>query len=161
MAGIYLVRHGRAGESELTNDGRREAESARDALRDKGLGRSALVLSSSALRAYKTAEVIAEGLGVDTVLSAPSLDRGGNKPEVIGSLDRVLEACLGGFGIEEVTDGLVVVTHMPLISLARFGDRYEVTKNGEVWEYSPGSWTNPEYKPDHPPTQAFERALGL
>jgi phosphohistidine phosphatase SixA len=161
MAGIYLVRHGMAEQGILTAEGRRQAESARDELLRKGLGASALILSSNAPKALRTAEVIAAGLGVAEVLPSPNIKTAGNDPEVVASLDWVLAADLALHGIEGNANDLVVVTHMPLISQARFGDIYKVTKNGEVWEYPTASWANPSYKRFSVETKQFEAALGI
>lgn len=161
MAGIYLVRHGTAEQGILTAEGRRQAESAMDDLLRKGLGATALILSSNAPKALRTAEVIAAGLGVAEVMPSPNIKKAGNDPEVVASLDWVLAAELALHGVEDTTSDLVVVTHMPLISQARFGDMYKTTKNGEVWEYPPASWSNPSYNRYLVETKEFEAALGI
>lgn len=142
---IFLVRHGRYNRDGLTPEGREDARHARDELLTKGLGGRAIVLSSSADRAMRTAEIIAEGLGALTAESF-RMDIGGNRPEAIQNLDdwisRALKEAEASVGDEQQ---LVVVTHAPLIDVAK-GLTIDGVGHGEVYEYLTGSWNNPGYQ---------------
>lgn len=146
---IYLVRHGRYGSSELSNEGRTiDAPHARDELIEKGLGNGALLLSSSRKRAVQTAEIIGEGLGVPPLVSE-CVAKGADFVRGIKSLDEFLaKSLIEVDATKEEGQSLVVVTHAPLLAVAK-GWFWRGAENdigyGEVVEYVPGSWHNRKF----------------
>lgn len=143
---IYLVRHGDYGfDYNLNEQGREhDAPAASDRLRLRGVGVRAVLLSSDAPRAAQTAEIIGRGLGIDPVYLSRIIRQRGNDAWGIENLDEVIEKALGEVGVEvdEAEDDLVVVTHAPMIAVARHVLPSEVDY-GEVYEYRRGSWDNP------------------
>ena len=147
-APIYLVRHGKDGyDGNLTPEGIEQSEYARDTLLEVGLGTKALLLSSNAPRALQTAGII--GLGLDTLVHpSQRINTAGSKARIVQNLDTYLEETLRRLGLT-MSDGqsLVVVTHAPLIAVAKGLDIFDSGQvmNGEVVEYEPGSWTDLYY----------------
>lgn len=144
---LYLVRHGEYGRDHNLNAMGREvhAPSARDNLVNlRGLGSNAVLLSSDAPRAAQTAEIIGEGLGVKPVMSA-LVNEAGNSAWLVSDLDAVIEEALDLAGVEinEESQDLVVVTHAPMLAVARGVDSRDI-RYGEVLAYARNSWNNPE-----------------
>lgn len=155
MAGeIYLVKHGAIDvyDPTLTIAGQEQAKTARDELVERGLGGRAILLSSTANRALQTAEIIAEGLGVE-VKQSPGLEKFGNNPIILDSLDELIEAELAKCGLEVDEQGVVAVTHAPLIAMAKKVKTSSI-EYGEVFQYPPGTWDQhfrpPGYSPPRP-----------
>lgn len=144
----YLVRHGKHNQGKLTSEGVREAEAARDELIRLGLGTSAILLSSNKTRALQTAEVI--GAGLDTpVHSSLRINVAGNTAEVVENLDDFLTETLRQLHITRANEQpLVVVTHAPLIAIAKglTLDDTDKISNGEVVGYTSGEWNNSFYR---------------
>lgn len=144
---IYLVRHGRYEKGNLTEAGRSEdAPKARDALVAKGIGGKALVLSSSESRAVQTAEIIAEGLGA-VVVPSKRIAEGGNHTHGVKDLDEFVAKALAEAGLHKNGESLVVVSHAPMLAVAKglSVDDYFQVDYGEIVEYAPGTWRNPDY----------------
>lgn len=158
---IQLVRHGGYNREGLTEAGKLQSVSARELLLAKGLGKNATILSSSALRAIQTAEIIAQVIGNGTVLPSDIIHEAGENPEIVRDLDTVIQASLSEHGIDSVDNNLVIVAHMPLLAMIEHGDRYEEVENGGVVDYIPGTWINPDYHPNYFLTQPFEEKFGL
>jgi len=139
-----MVRHGSyySGRAEaLTEDGERESVRARDELIQRGIGRGAVLLSSTAPRALQTAAIIGEGLSLQ-VKSSKRIEIIGNYPEGVSSLDEMLEAALSESETDTGGEALIVVTHQPLINIA--ANRHNVGY-GEIWLYEPTTWFNPQF----------------
>lgn len=148
MAKTFLVRHAECYGGALEPKGQEQANSARDELLRRGLGGGALILSSSAVRAMKTAEVIAIGLGVN-VYPSKRIEEGGNTPDGVRSLDEWIDRAMGEVGIPISDKKLIVVTHAPLIAVAKVGSRDNCSndvRKGEVFEYPPGTWNNSAFR---------------
>jgi len=143
---FYLVRHGKYGDDwNLDATGREiHAPSARDQLLARGLGSGAVLLSSDAPRAAQTAEIIGRGLGVQPVLSR-LINEAGNEAWGVQDLDEVVEGALRAADItlDESSQELVVVTHAPMVAIAKGVPMKEITF-GEVFAYQRHSWNNPE-----------------
>ena len=143
---FYLVRHGnydrRSGS--LNAEGRQiDAPSARDQLLLRGLGANTILLSSDAPRAVETAEIIGHGLGSEPVLSN-MINRAGNGAWSVRDLDALVDLALQEAGItDDVNRDLVVVTHAPMLAIAR-GVESDAIDFGEVLAYQRGSWNNPD-----------------
>jgi phosphohistidine phosphatase SixA len=141
---IYLVRHGAETYGGLNERGFWvDAPSARDELLAHGLGEAAVILSSSSPRAAQTAIIIAEGLRTGVVLS-DTMKEAGNSWGV-RDLDAVVEQALyeEGIEIDPSNQDLIVVTHAPMIAIARGLDSADGVEYGEVFPYLRGSWSNP------------------
>lgn len=147
----YLVRHGNyeISSHNLTAEGRTQSEKGRDDLLSRGIGGKALLLSSDAKRTIQTAEIIAEGLGVD-IHPSTRINRAGNSVGVVSDLDEFLATTLERMGLDLDEDRpLVVVTHAPMIAISEginVRDCNSLVSYGGVYEYAPGSWSNPEYR---------------
>ncbi|MDB5176327.1 MAG: hypothetical protein JWM81_1185 [Candidatus Saccharibacteria bacterium] len=154
MAGsFFLVRHGRYDRqtSGLTNEGREiDAPRALSTLLAKGLGQGAVVLSSSAPRALQTAEIIAAGLSSE-VISSRLIEDGGNDVGGVRDLDELVGRALSQAQAKPLDDnGLVVVTHAPMVAVAMGVHPFRDVDNmdfGKVAEYQVGTWTNPHFRP--------------
>ncbi len=134
----YFVRHGRynAFTKALTPDGIDDAKRASIDLANRGLGREALILSSSNQRAMESAQIIGREL-YSAPHSSELMAHGGECPDVIFDLDQYLIKALAETGQELATDQpLIVVTHAPLIAMISRG----MPGYGEVVEYVPGTW---------------------
>lgn len=148
----YLVRHGKynrqSSQRDLTPEGISESEGARDVLIGRGIGSSALLLCSNTKRTLQTAEIIADGLGVE-VHPSTRINCGGNNADAVKDLDEFLAITLDRNGLVlEDDQPLVVVTHAPLIAVAQFGSTFNSDKDimhGGVYEYTPGTWRNTDY----------------
>lgn len=143
---FYLVRHGNYGmEGGLNTMGREvHAPAAREELLARGLGANTVLLSSDARRAAETAEIISEGLGTEVVLSN-LINTAGNRAWNVRDLDAVVEQALheAGVSIDAATQDLVVVTHAPMLAVAR-GVESDQVRYGEVLTYHRGTWHNPD-----------------
>ncbi len=160
---IQLTRHGKYEDQPeaLTQEGRLQSMEAVTELSRRGLGASAIILTSNAPRAIETATIIANGLRASRLIESRLIRDAGETISMVRSFDGVLEAALGIHDLDPATIGdLVVVTHMPLISLVNHGDPHEITEHGEVVEYVPGTWSNPDFL-DNVLTQAFEQQWSL
>lgn len=127
-----MVRHGRyrSGRTEeLIEDGVGDSEHARDKLIQRGIGRGAVLLSSTAPRALQTAAIIGEGLSLQ-VKSSKRIEIIGNYPEGVSSLDEMLEAALSESEASTSGEALIVVTHQPLINIA--ANRHNVGYGGNL-----------------------------
>lgn len=136
----YFVRHGRYDPltKALTAEGEDDARRACTDLESRGLGREALILSSSNLRAIESAKIIGRVLYTPP-FSSTLLAEGGECPEIIVDLDLFLNEALAETGQElSPNQPLIVVTHAPLIEM--------ISRNmpgyGEVVEYISGTWKN-------------------
>lgn len=149
---VYLVRHGKqervGGEERLSDKGRHEdAPNARARLLSRGVGHDALLLSSDYPRAIQTAQIIGEGIGAQVVPSK-RIGESANRAKGIRSLDDFLSKALAEAGLEQRESGLVVVTHAPMLAIAlrRYEeDAVESIGYGQVVDYEPGSWQNPNF----------------
>ncbi len=149
---IFLVRHGEYSQTTrgLTGLGREvHAPQARQRLLARGIGEGALILSSAALRAMQTAEIIAEGLPHPNVVSSDLIEDGGNDARHVKDLDDLLARAVAEAQVAvPETGSLVVVTHAPMLAIASglhgFGDSRKISY-GQVMEYEPGSWQNPNF----------------
>lgn len=153
----YLVRHGRPDKvtGDLAAAGVSDAEHARDDLLSRGLGRTSVVLSSTAERARRTAEIIGQGLGA-IVLYSSRLESYGDNPHLLVryglSLEDFIAETLAVQGPpwrpDDIEGNLALVTHGPLIAAAQgewaFASRLDnIAPYGGVIEYQPGTWQNP------------------
>jgi phosphohistidine phosphatase SixA len=142
---FYLVRHGSYDRHtrRLDEAGRIfHAPSARDNLLARGLGASTILLSSDAPRAAETAEIIGEGIGIEPVL-CDIINEAGNNPWVIKDLDFLINNALDEMDVTyDGTQELVVVTHAPMLAIARGVESQDISF-GEVFAYQRGSWANP------------------
>jgi len=159
MAPIKLVRHGRYDrkkgsptEGKLVDAGREQAARARDALLEAGLGAGAIVLSSNAERARETADIIGQGLGARAVVYSRRIELGGEHTNGIRDLDAFLKRSLEESAVMpyDVTEGLVVVSHAPLLIAAKaLTEAPDLNVDyGEIVSYEPGTWTNPLFSPE-------------
>lgn len=146
---FYLVRHGDydldSRNGSLNSKGREiHAPAARDELIARGLGSSAILLSSDAQRAIETAHIIGEGLGIDPILSN-TINVAGNRAAGVRDLDKVVATALqeAGVEIDEALHDLIVVTHAPMLAIAKGIENSQV-KHGEVFTYIRNSWNNPD-----------------
>ncbi len=145
---FYLVRHGSYDRSTggLDPTGREvHAPSARDELIARGVGSNALLLSSDALRAAETAEIIGEGIGVNPILSEV-INQAGNRAWNVQDLDAVVDEALKNAGVAQDGRELVVVTHAPMLAIARRVEDVNDISFGEVFAYERGSWYNPDFR---------------
>jgi broad specificity phosphatase PhoE len=136
----FFVRHGRCDPFTkiLTYEGRADMVIASNHLASRGLGREALILSSSYPRAIESAEIIGREL-YSTPFSSSLIADGGEHPRSIKDLDIFLSEALGETGQELRPDQpLIVVTHAPLMAMISRG----MPGYGEVVEYIPGTWKN-------------------
>lgn len=158
---IQLIRHGKYSGESLTEAGRLQSLEARELLLAKGLGEKTTILTSSALRAVQTAEILTQDIGSGSILSSEIIKEAGNYPIHVNNLDRVIEKALEAYGFTELPDELVVVAHMPLLSMVKSGNQYTDIPHCAITEYKLGSWQNPEYNPDRPGTKIFEQTFNL
>jgi phosphohistidine phosphatase SixA len=149
---FFLVRHGRYDRETmgLTDEGRDiDAPRALSILLAKGLGQGAVVLSSSAPRALQTAEIIAAGLSSE-VISSRLIEYGGNDVWGVKDLDVLVSRALSEAEAKPLDDnGLVVVTHAPMVAAAMGRHHFRDVDNigyGKVVEYQVGTWTNPHFR---------------
>jgi broad specificity phosphatase PhoE len=145
---VFLVRHGRYNRTGLSPEGHVDARQARDELIAKNLGGKALVLTSSAQRAWETATIIAKGLKAGLVLS-DRIYEGGNDVEAVEDLDIWLQRALEEAKVSvPAGKSLVVVTHAPMVAVAKGLRSYDASDigNGEIFEYTPGSWHNQDFR---------------
>ena len=143
-----LVRHGGYDHNNgrLTAAGLEQAEMARDILLAKELGTRVIVLSSDAIRAVETSQIIASGLGAVLVYSE-RIRRGGEQPWAVGNLGEFLEESLRADSettIDTTDSAFVVVTHAPLIAEVTAQSSTTV-EYGQVYPVFL-DWTNPDYK---------------
>ena len=148
---VFLVRHGayRIGAG-LSAEGIEDATRAKDQLLAKNLGGNAMVLSSTAPRAIETAEIIADGLMAGIVPSL-RIKEGGNGPQAIQDLDAWIGLAFDEAKLSTPDDKrLVIVTHAPMVAIAKGLHATDTSSvgYGEVYEYTPGSWSNPDYDKD-------------
>lgn len=149
---FFLVRHGRSMrgrsmEDELTPEGIQQARKAGGELLAKGLGASALILSSTAPRAIQTANIIGEELHT-SVLQSTRIRLGGLEPQAIKDLDKWVNKALAEAKVPTDSDRpLVLVTHAPLIAIAKglHPSEADEVDHGEIFEYHVGSWVNSRY----------------
>lgn len=151
----FLVRHGQYNHEtgRLTAEGETDAARASIELAtvSRGIGREALILTSSYKRAMESTQIIGRELFSKPVASV-RLALGGENPRGIKDLDDFLIKALTESGQELDPDQpLVVITHGPLMAMARGGGR--LPGYGQVVEYVPGSWENKTFNP------AIERSL--
>lgn len=143
---FYLVRHGNYDHESgcLNAEGRSiHAPSARDRLLARGLGANTILLSSDAPRAAETAEIIGYGIGAKPILSSV-INEAGNDAWSVSDLDAVVDRALLEVDIaDDATQDLVVVTHAPMLAIARGVESYDIDF-GEVLAYQRGSWNNPD-----------------
>lgn len=151
MSETFLVRHGNANYDYdiLTKKGQEDAKRAGRELLKTSLGTTGLILSSDAGRAFETATIIGDFLGVP-VTPSKRINIAGNDPEVVADLDQFLADTLES---EDVTltdeQHLIVVTHAPLIAIAkglRPSDTSQV-QNGEVVRLGDHPWNASFYNP--------------
>jgi broad specificity phosphatase PhoE len=136
----YFVRHGRynAFTEAITTEGEDDAKRASIDLASRGLGREALILSSSNQRAMESAQIIGREL-YSAPFSSALIAQGGERPGGILDLDLFLDKALAETGQELAPNQpLIVVTHAPLITRISRG----MPGYGEVVEYIPGTWKN-------------------
>jgi|GEM_PF-1720972 len=148
----FLVRHGSYDRpaGELNEQGMQDAAQAAEDLQAAGLGAFALILSSDAPRTMGTAHIIADCLSLGPVVPSKRMNVGGNAgPTAIDDLDRWILTALDEAGVTlEGREGLVVVTHEPLIAAAQRSmdsDSRGDIGYGEVLRYTPGVWTSPYF----------------
>ena len=148
-----LVRHGQYDQAtgELNAKGIRDSELAAEDVIYEGLGASALILSSDEARTLGTAKIIADELSsIKPVIPSPRIREGGNSPYAVEDLDQWIETALDEAGASlEGTHGLIVVTHEPLIGIAKqaiHGSKH--VPYGFVMQYVLGSWENPHFLAD-------------
>jgi phosphohistidine phosphatase SixA len=149
---VQLVRHGDydfdgPNRGHLTVKGREQAELAKDMLLAKQLGERVIILSSDAVRARETSDVIAAGLKAILVHS-PRIRRGGENPFAVGHLETFLKDSLQADSESEVdpTDSsFVVVTHAPLIAAVTSQPNPDINYGGVYT--APSGWTNLGYSP--------------
>lgn len=143
---FYLVRHGSYDATGSLDAAGREihAPRARNELINRGLGTSAVLLSSDQPRAVETAQIIGTGLGIELALSN-IINRTGNRPWYLRDLDAVIEEALNeaGVAIDGGSQELIVVTHAPMLAIARGVESKDI-RYGEVLEYLRNSWNNPD-----------------
>ena len=143
---LFLVRHGRYSSGELSIEGRTiDAPKARDELIEKNLGAGAILLSSSAARAFQTAEIIGEGIN-STPIPSDRIALSADFVNGIKSLDDFIEKSLAKLDVKrDVNQPLVVVTHAPILVVAKGWFSSGAANDigyGEVMEYNPGTWDN-------------------
>lgn len=144
-----FVRHGKYDHQtgELTDEGREDAIAAA-----REIGFPGIILSSSALRAAQTSEIIAETLGIDRVTKSDLIEKAGNDRTVVKDLTKVIRVALALDGVAyEGRGGLIVVAHEPLVTAARYAGRTKgvniIMKAdfGEVVETDLAAWENDRY----------------
>lgn len=108
---MHLVRHGSYEDGDLTQKGQDEAKAAATVLAAKGLGQEALILCGAVPSLIQTAEIIAAGLGTDSILHSRLMAKVGQDPELVESLARLVDAILADQGIDKRPTELVIVTH--------------------------------------------------
>lgn len=147
---ILLVRHGHDNHEtgELSGAGIDHAKNALLRLKSKNIGRHALILTSRATRARQTAGLLSVWLSCGLMTGSTEFTRYGSLPAGLESLDSLLGAELAAHNIDtKEIEGLVVVTHAPLIAAAQgFGPsmNYDIAAPyGSVTEYVPGTWVDP------------------
>lgn len=118
-AEAYFVRHGSYNLSgDLNTVGLEQAGAAKDYLLQEGIGRSALLLSSDIPRALQTAEVLHEAIG-EQIITSDKLGMGSFSLNIVDLADVLAEvAGTADFNIDDA-DGLVVVTHAPLVAAVK------------------------------------------
>ncbi|HEX5744528.1 MAG TPA: hypothetical protein VFX84_03720 [Candidatus Saccharimonadales bacterium] len=110
-----------------------------------GLGSTAVVLSSTAGRAVVTAEVVAEELGGAELVKSSRIEIGADWPGLscVRKLDDLFAKALEEEGAStDISEGLVVVAHTPLVAAVddgRLGRDWGIGY-GQMVEYEPGSW---------------------
>lgn len=156
---MHLVRHGSYEDGDLTQKGQDEAKAAATVLAAKGLGQEALILCGAVPSLIQTAEIIAAGLGTDSILHSRLMAKVGQDPELVESLARLVDAILADQGIDKRPTELVIVTHLPLISVAACQDPHDVPP-GIVVPVDPRTWNNPGYDRYDPHTVELEAGLG-
>ncbi len=138
-----FVRHGHADQyGMLTEQGKKSAHDAVTELRSMGVNENALVLASVHTRAVMTGEIIAAGL--KTELSISDLIKfGGTNPEIIKLWPEFLNRALGIIGVKRASgQDLVVVTHAPMISVAKGEDQYMHDVGFcEIVVFNPDTWS--------------------
>lgn len=140
---IYLMRHGHYNDTtrHLDARGRDEVIDGMHQLHQRGVGALALILCSTAFRTQETAQIMAEEFPA-RVIPARGLEVFGLNPDGLVSLDSYLDEMLDGIDVElDEESNLLVITHQPLLDRARLDG--QDTGEGEIFEYSRGSWHNP------------------
>jgi phosphohistidine phosphatase SixA len=144
MQRLFIGRHGRDNYETggLLPEGEADAQDMAKRLREFGVGRGVILLSSDRLRTVQTAEIIKRELAAPTIVRSPFIRKAGNNPQPVLNLwsftGKVLEAC----GVDHAEADVMMVTHMPLVQAAagqplQYGGVYEV----------PESWQNPRFIP--------------
>lgn len=146
----FLVRHGdyEHDDEQLTAEGIKQSEAARDELIARELGGRVYLLSSDAPRAMQTAAIIGQGLETPVLLS-PQIRRGSLHSDAVGALGEFLKQSLViDAGIEAEPDTpFVVVCHAPLVAaFAGYKVANDVEK-GRIYEIPCGA-ANPQYNQD-------------
>lgn len=131
MNQIYAVRHGQYS-VHLTELGKHQAANAGVQLQELLEGKTPYIISSNALRAVETAEIIAEILHAPVQVSE-RIEVAGNKPEVVADLRDYLAQSLDGYKPDQV---LIVVAHEPLLHILKGGS----VAHGEVVPYNLADW---------------------
>ncbi|MDQ5913448.1 MAG: hypothetical protein QG623_66 [Patescibacteria group bacterium] len=153
---ILLVRHGNYNRKteELNEEGQDQSAIAGETCLGM-VGPDAVILSSTRLRAMQTAGIIADVLSMDrgSVLPSPRMGRFGEQELGIRNLDETIAIALHEAGfVQDDPFNLIVVTHQPLIDLARESvykgplTDFVSTANGQVFDYERGTWRNPDYR---------------
>lgn len=142
----FLVRHGRYDRQtdELTPDGQQDMLRGHAKLVEHSLGSGALILTSSATRAVQSAGLLYRNIPDSEMFMDDRLATHGNHPYQLDSLDELLHRIAQERGVEPDTyNGLVVVTHAPLIHQAvnhSLRGANEAIVHGEPYLYELGSW---------------------
>lgn len=151
----FLLRHGRYDPStgSIDRQGKTDAERAVSELHARGIGEKAVILSSTSRRARETAEEVSAGLGASGIRLLGLLEDYGNYPAKLEDFDTAVQAALEEqnppITQQQLDNGLVIVTHGPLVAAAqnhwrvRSNDLNELAPHGQVINYVPGSWDNP------------------
>lgn len=133
----------------LTELGEARARAAGKILRTQWeLGSGAIVLASSAVRARETAAIVSDELEAEKVYVSDSLNRGGNQVRAIKNLDAFMSDVLQQAGVEFADDGLVVVTHGPMMTLVLDADPSQANRVTHClpYAYTPTGQDNPHFE---------------
>jgi phosphohistidine phosphatase SixA len=142
---IYVMRHGSIEDGSLRDGSAETVRKNAQSLIAKGLGSSAIVLSSTAYRAAVTAEAMSRELGEVELVKSSRIEIGADWPGLscVRNLDDLFTKALEEEGAStDISGGLVVVAHTPLVAAVddgRLGRDWGVGY-GQMVEYVPGSW---------------------
>jgi len=144
MERLFIGRHGRVNvDGSLLPEGIDDAHKMAERLRDFGISRRAILLSSTSPHAVATAEIIKLDLTIPTMVRSPFIYKAGNYPQAIQNVWNFTSTLLEACDVEHTGAHVMMVTHLSLVktvagSQLQHGGVYEVTED----------WQNPEYIPD-------------